>query len=236
VLFRSEGRVIEEGEGCYTRGGGASGWRVVSGEGSGGGLEWTYAMAGARDNFAVWRLDVAQAGRYRIDVHTDGGTYGQSRQAPYTVRHDGLEEVVLLDQSAAPGFVPLIEVELAAGGDQWVMLGDDTGEPYADRVRLVFDALRVVPVPAVVDVPPGQVTAPDEEPVPAEPVATAPDGAPGEVAAPVGSPPLEGEVSGGCTCVAPNSPRTTAPGVVLILGAVVFGLGRRSVRAQARAA
>ena len=228
-----EGRVIEEGEGCYTRGGGASGWRVVSGEGSGGSLEWTYAMAGARDNFAVWRLDVAQAGRYLIEVHTDGGTYGQSRQAPYTVRSAGLEAVVVLDQAAAPGFVPLVEVDLAAGGDQWVMLGDDTGEPYADRVRLVFDAVRVVPVAPVVDVPPGQVTTPGEEPAPAGPVAPLPEVVPGEVTAPVVSPPLDGEVSGGCACVAPPAPRSTTPSVVLIFAVAVLALSPARPRARA---
>lgn len=150
AVIPPEGRVIEEDDRCYSGGGAASGWRRVGDAGSGGALSWTYATASARDNFGVWSLDLAEAGTYRVEVYSDGGTYFQSKRAMYSIVHAGMTALRSLDQTSGSGFLSLGEYEFAAGTGQSVTLGDDTGEPYADRVRLGFDALRLV---RVVDLP-----------------------------------------------------------------------------------
>lgn len=142
----AEGRVVEEREaGCYAAAGAPQFWRQVA-DGHGGSLEWTMTIDRATpSNHATWALDFAKAGRYRVDVHLDGGVYGQSRQARYVVRHGGQDTEVVIDQTQGTGFVPLGEFDFAAGPDQQVNLGDNTGEAGA-MTRLLFDAIQVVPV------------------------------------------------------------------------------------------
>ncbi len=144
------GRVVEEDELCFERAGDPLGWHPDPAVGSSGAI-WTYCIVPPTDDHAWWRLDFAEAGLYRVEAHTPA-PYNQSRMAPYTVRHDGTEDVVVLDQSAADGWQTLGEWRFAAGGDQFVHLEDGTGEPYADRVQIVFDAVRLTRLdPPVVD-------------------------------------------------------------------------------------
>ena len=48
-----------------------------------------------------------------------------------------------IDQSASDGWQSLGEFQFADGGHQWVHLADNTGEPVAGNVQIVFDAVRV---------------------------------------------------------------------------------------------
>ena len=138
------GRVIDENDGCYIRGGDPQYWRRVD-NGHDGGQDWTYTIAGSgNSNYGIWRLDFDQAGTYRVEVYLDGIT-GESRQAPYEVAHNDQINVVSIDQSAGGGWVVLGDFEFAAGGRQHVLLGDNTGEANANEVQLAFDAVRVTP-------------------------------------------------------------------------------------------
>jgi hypothetical protein len=106
---------------------------------------WTTATAAAAaDNSATWNIDVARAGSYRVDafVDTDEAT---SRQARYRVRHDGVVDEGVVDQTARSGLRKLGDFRFAAGGGQRVFLADNTGEAAGSNRRLVFDALRVTP-------------------------------------------------------------------------------------------
>ena len=55
----------------------------------------------------------------------------------------GADTSVTLDQTAADGWQTLGEFDFAAGGDQCIHLADNTGEPLAGNVQLVFDAVRL---------------------------------------------------------------------------------------------
>lgn len=140
------GRVIEERDGCYVAGGDPQYWRREA-RGSGGASEWTMTTALEREaNYGIWRLEMAEAGAYEVAVHMDGGMFGKSKQARYVIVHAGATDEVILDQSAAvDGFVSLGTFDFAAGGDQHVMLGDNTGEGGDAEVSLLYDALRVAP-------------------------------------------------------------------------------------------
>ncbi len=96
-------------------------------------LVWTYTTDDAIEgNFGRWHLA-------RCAIHADGTT----REAA-------------IDQTAVDGWQSLGELDFAAGADQWIHLGDNTGEPLADRVQLGFDAVRVTHVGAPrAEAPPG---------------------------------------------------------------------------------
>jgi len=148
-----EGRVLDERDPCYVAGGDPKFWRREA-AGFEGDLDWTMTTDLEREaNYGIWRLDVAEAGRYEIEVHLDGGVFGRSQMARYRVRHAGATDEVVIDQSAHEGFVSLGAFDFAAGGDQHVMLGDNTGEPNEAEISLLFDAIRLTPAgaPAVDD-------------------------------------------------------------------------------------
>ncbi len=183
-----EGRVVEETELCFDEGGPASGWHHVDGEGSGGHVTWTYATANPTENPGTWNLDFAEAGRYRVEAYTPA-PYAASRMAPYTIHHAGIDTTVRLDQSAAEGWQTLGDLTFEAGGDQYVRLDDSTGEPYADRVMIAFDALRLTRL----DLPPDAGAMPDGG-VASDASIAAPD---------AGAEPM----SAGCSCrAAPSAP------------------------------
>ena len=160
-----QGRVIDESDPCADAGGDPRYWRTVTDAGYDGGLMWTHTTdSTTTENFAHWNLVFDQGGTYRVDVHSDSGTYGQAKQAAYRVQHAGGEDTIIIDQSAASGWQTLGEFDFASGGEQWVRVDDNTGEPLSTETRLEFDAIRVVPVgsddpgdPAV----PGDVPADD---------------------------------------------------------------------------
>jgi len=144
-----EGGVIDDGDPCFTGGGPPASLRRIAEAGEGGDLIWTYTTDDASEsNFARWAISLAAGGRYRVEVYTDAA-YARSTQARYTIRANGTDHEVALDQTAASGWQTLGELEFAAGADQWVHLGDNTGEPLADRVQVVFDAIRLTPVAPV---------------------------------------------------------------------------------------
>ena len=145
----ADGGVIDDGDACFDGGGPVTSLREVSTAGEGGDLVWTHATeAAAEENYAQWNLDLTEAGTYKVEVYT-AGAFAQSKQATYTVQGAGAKTTVTLDQSAVDGWQSLGEIDFAAGGDQFVHLGDNTGELLADNVQLVFDAVRLTRVTSV---------------------------------------------------------------------------------------
>jgi lysozyme len=139
-----EGGEVDDGDACFTGGGQPQYLRRVTDAGIGGDLVWTHTTASATEaNFGHWELVLAEAGRYRIEVSTPAA-YAESKRARYVVRAAGVDREVVIDQTAVDGWQPLGELDFAAGGRQWVHVGDNTGEPSGDNVQLVLDAVRLV--------------------------------------------------------------------------------------------
>jgi len=140
-----EGRVIDETDDCFHAGGDPQWWRYED-DGWEGTLMWTHATANAEvDNYGVWNLDFEQAGTYVLEAYTDAD-FAESEQAGYVVRYAGVEETVVLDQTAADGWREIGEFEFEQGADQWVRLDDNTGEDISLQRQIVYDGLRVTPV------------------------------------------------------------------------------------------
>jgi hypothetical protein len=140
------GAVIDDGDACFEPGGPASSMRVVSDAGLDGDLVWTHTTEDeAEANYGQWHFDFEDAGRYHVEVYTDAA-YAQSTRAKYVVQHGAVSDDAIIDQTATDGWQTLGDYEFSAGGEQGLRLGDNTGEPLADDVQLVFDAVRVTRV------------------------------------------------------------------------------------------
>jgi MYXO-CTERM domain-containing protein len=144
-VVAAAGAIIDEDGACFAMSGPPASWRLETGEtGYDGSARWTYAWDEPESNSAIWRLELPQAATYRIDVHTPQPWAG-SQAARYAVTHDGSTDEILIDQTARDGWQRLGTFAFAAGAGQSIRLGDHTGEPYAERRQLVFDAVRLSP-------------------------------------------------------------------------------------------
>ena len=141
-----DGGEIDDGDQCFEQGGPLATMRHVTTAGDAGDLSWTHTTEDASEaNFATWHLVLAEPGRYEVEVYTDT-TFAQSRQAKYVVEAGGTTQDMMIDQSAQDGWQSLGAFDFVAGGHQSIHLGDNTGEPLAANVQLVFDAVRLTRV------------------------------------------------------------------------------------------
>jgi len=144
-----EGGVIDDSDPCFTAFGPAQYWRVVDGAGVDGSLRWTNAFKADRpSNWARWQLELAEAGRYRLEYNSVAA-YAVFDSAHYRIRHAGVEEDVYVDLTAGgPGWQTLGEFDFAAGADQWVTVYDNSPVDVADEQHIIADAIRLA-VPGV---------------------------------------------------------------------------------------
>ncbi|MBU1239577.1 CHAP domain-containing protein, partial [Myxococcota bacterium] len=104
------------------------------------------------DSWASWRLNVTVAGNYEITALVPPSANDLTQNAVYTVSHQGSETNVTVNQSTSVSqWVSLGQFWLEEGTAQFVKLNDNTGEAYALRRVLMFDALGVAPVTECTD-------------------------------------------------------------------------------------
>ena len=142
----ADGGVIDDGDACFEPGGPMQYLRHVDTAGESGDLLWTHASDHPDEgNFATWHLFIQHAGRYKVEVYTDAA-FAQSKTAKYVVQANVTSTEKMIDQTAVNGWQSLGEFDFDEGGYQSVHLGDNTGEPPAMNVQVVFDAVRLTPV------------------------------------------------------------------------------------------
>jgi MYXO-CTERM domain-containing protein len=138
--------IIDQRSNCYVAGGDPRYWRRVD-SGYADTSEWTGTTAAAAPaNFGRWLVKATRATRYSVEVYLDGGTNGTSQTAQYKIVHAGTTETITVDQTSASGFVSLGEFDFAATGDEYIELGDNTGEPGSMDKQVMMDAVRVLPL------------------------------------------------------------------------------------------
>jgi hypothetical protein len=131
------GGVLEEDNPCVTLGGPSRFLRAVDG-GSDGGHVWTGTTSNSgMTNYADYGVNLLEGGRYLVSAYVSDAT---ATTATYRVSHDGRTDVVTLNQAGKNGFVDVGTFEFAAGANQKIVVGDNTG---VRGQRLVFDALRL---------------------------------------------------------------------------------------------
>lgn len=147
------GAVIDDGDACFEAGGPSTSIRHVTDAGKDGDLQWTYTTSDtAESNYGAWHFNFEQAGKYLVEVYTDG-SYAHSTQAKYTVQAGAASNDVVINQTAVSDWQTVGTYDFEAGGDQWIRVGDNTGEPLANKVQLAFDAVRVTRVDDPIDPP-----------------------------------------------------------------------------------
>jgi GH25 family lysozyme M1 (1,4-beta-N-acetylmuramidase) len=163
-VIEPSGGTIDDGDACFVGGGPSASMRHVDTAGEGGDLVWTHTTEDTTEaNFGQWNFDLAEAGRYKLEVYTSAA-FAESKVARYSLRASGTDQEIVVDQTAVDGWQTLGEFELSAGADQHLHLGDNTGETLASKTQLVFDAVRLTRT----DAPdPGGEEPPTDEP-PAE--------------------------------------------------------------------
>ena len=140
------GGEVDDSGACFTVGGPSAFMRHVTDAGEDGELYWTHTTSNATEaNFGQWDLFLVAAGKYHIEVDTPA-KYAQSKMAKYVVHAKTGDQNVTIDQTAVDGWQALGDFDLAAGGHQWIHAGDNTGEPGAGNIQLVFDAVRLTPL------------------------------------------------------------------------------------------
>lgn len=145
------GTVIDDKDACFNRSTSSS-WKETA-AGYQDHLYATYAFGSSPDAVGTWTVNVERAGAYEVFAYiTNIGN--MSRSAPYTVRAGGKETEVRLNMAVADGWHSLGIFEFTKGGDQWVRLSDNSGEPddANDRRSIVFDAIKFADPPKCEDV------------------------------------------------------------------------------------
>lgn len=193
----AEGRIIDNDDPCFLPTGPIEYWRSVS-EGYDGSLLWTNTTDKAQTvNGCEWTLNFEQAGRYTVAAHTSK-PWSQATNAKYRIETaDGAKNSVV-DQSAVQGWNPLGVYAFEANKPYRISVGDNTGTPTSEEVKLTCDALQVEPDQGLDTMTPGSETPPVTEPPTEEPTTPPVDRDPG--ADPNQPPPTYygGELTGGC--------------------------------------
>jgi MYXO-CTERM domain-containing protein len=136
------GGIVEESSDCFRAFGPSEYWRHET-TGMGGSLLWTNAFESATpSNWARWYTNLTEAGDYAVDVYIEPG-YGVHDAVKYTLRHDGGESDVVIDQSTASGWTRLGVFAFAAGTGQFLDVFDNASGPVMAESRIAVDAIRV---------------------------------------------------------------------------------------------
>jgi hypothetical protein len=141
MVINDTANVVDESSACFTGGGPASflhhetvGWQNT--------LVWTDCTDfDHSENYGQWALVFERAGRYKVEAYIENA-FGESQQAGYHVMHGSDLDKAVVNQEPVAGWATVGTFDFTAGGAQWIFLPDNTGEPEADTIHLVFDALR----------------------------------------------------------------------------------------------
>jgi hypothetical protein len=138
--------VISEKDACFFARGPDDGWRTETAGGHGGSLLVTKAVA--RDqalSWAQWSLPMKHRGEYRVEVFVDPD-WGRFAETRYQVRAGGLSYFPIVDQSRSSGWTSLGTFLFEGGDGQFVRIFDNGTRPLEGALRIVADAIRVVPI------------------------------------------------------------------------------------------
>ena len=117
-------------------------WHHGSG-GYAGHFWWTLNNQSRLDNTARWSVDVGESGDYEILVYIPP-QHATTTSAPYEVHHDGQMDPITINQREhCNQWVSLGEYSFSGAGDEFVFLGDATGEKPSTE-EIAFDAVAYV--------------------------------------------------------------------------------------------
>ncbi len=133
---------IDDQDEGFVRGGAEETWNSRQ-TGYGDHLYWAWNSTTEVQNWAKWFPHVTAPGEYEVFAYIPERFSGTTR-ARYVVALNGQQFSRTVDQSLFPGqWVSLGSYRFRGGPDEYVYLGNDTGEAYATRY-VGYDAIRLV--------------------------------------------------------------------------------------------
>ncbi len=135
--------IDDQGNDCIQKFGPADAWWNDTKSGYGGSLTFTYTSAKSyAENYARWRLTFEKAGKYKVEAWIPAD--GASAKPTYQIKHAGQISNVVVDQKPLSNvWVDLGTYDFAANCDEYVQVGDNTGQAYDKNISLGVDAVRV---------------------------------------------------------------------------------------------
>jgi len=144
--------IVDDRDSGFVSGGGEGSWYGRA-AGHGGHLYWTWNSTSQQYNWARWFPNLTTAGSWEVYAYIPA-RYATAKAAAYTILHNGAQDTKVVDQSAhADRWLSLGTYYFGGGPNEYVALGDATGEGYATRL-VGFDAVRFVLRSGTGSVPP----------------------------------------------------------------------------------
>ena len=123
--------------------GGPSGSFYSRSTGYAGHLYWTWNSRTTLSNWAKWIPNLPTAGNWEVLVYIPSRYHG-SKSARYTIRHNGISHEKVVNQNIYYNqWVSMGTYYFGGTADEYVYLGDNTGEVYGTRF-VGFDAVKFV--------------------------------------------------------------------------------------------
>jgi hypothetical protein len=149
--------IVDNRDSNFVWGGPTSSWYARS-TGYRGHLNWTWNSRTKLFNWGKWFPHISTAGNWEVFVYIASRYHG-SKSARYKIHHNGVVDERVVNQNIYyDDWVSLGTYYFGGGPNEYVLLGDNTGETYATRF-VGFDAVKFV----------RQGTAPPPGPTPAPP-------------------------------------------------------------------
>ena len=134
--------IVDDRDAGFTWGGVSSSWYGRN-TGYRGHLYWTWNGVNQLHNWAKWFPHVPTPGNWEVYVYIASRYHG-SKNARYQVHHSGTRHDQVVNQNIYNNqWVSLGTYHFGGGGNEYVYLGDNTGEAYATRF-VGFDAVKFV--------------------------------------------------------------------------------------------
>ncbi len=135
--------IVDELSPGFTWGGPLRGRRSAP-VGYGGHTYWTRNATYNLENYGIWRPSLPRPGYYEVFAFIPR-QYANTTRARYRIFHAGQRHDKIVNQALyADRWVSLGTYYFNARGNEFVFLGDNTGEPYLSRL-IAFDAVKFVP-------------------------------------------------------------------------------------------
>jgi hypothetical protein len=222
------GGVIDDEDPCFTPFGDPRFWRVVDGAGEGGRYLWTNAYSSdAPSNWARWVVRVGAPAEYAVEVSVVAphNVFAETR---YTIAHGASVESIVVDQSAASGWVPLGTFTFDGSARESISVHDNHPGTVASEQHVSVDAVRLIRIGG--EMPEEDAGAPDPTDEDAGAVPSGSDAGPAMMdpdagmspGDPPAMPPSEG-------CSVSRAPRTIAWRSI-VWSSIAFALGALAIR------
>lgn len=138
--------VLDDSDESVSFNGPQDSWRYVN-YGYSGNSHWTFAWDDDVSNWAVWTPHLPEPGNYEVLVFIPEQN-SDTLQAKYHVFHNDTDVEVVINQTQYSNeWVSLGNFWFNNNGQEYIYLGDNTGEPLSSELSIVFDAVKFIFLP-----------------------------------------------------------------------------------------